>query len=179
MKNEQPQNDNPRARIKPLTSRKADGTLYKREDNVLDCIGRYQGVPESVRISEAPRMPSGAQVYFIRNTDPKSRGFYERLFQQLAGHAGRVIHKALRGLNRTDAKELSMQVETRVMQLILDTTPSPAAELLEIRFDQAVEAMAIDALRVYMRSPLGALRGQPAIQRRTKAMRSSGRSKCS
>jgi hypothetical protein len=109
-------------------------------------------------------MPSEAQIYFIRNSDPKSRAFYDRLFQQLAGRAGRVIHKAFRGLDRSDAKELAMQVESRVMQLILDTKPSPAAELLEIRFDQAVEAIAIDALRVYMRSPMGALRGQPAIQ---------------
>ena len=164
MNNEQHQPDNPRARIKPLTSRKADGTAYEREDNVLDCIARYQGVPESVRISEAPRMPSEALMYFIRNTDSKSGAFYDRLFQQLSGRAGRVIHKTFRGLDPSDAKELSMQVQSQVMQLIIDTKPSPAAELFEIRFDQAVETTALQALRVYMRSPMGALRGKLAIQ---------------
>lgn len=164
MDNEQHQTDNPRAKIRPLTSRKADGTLYEREDDVLDCIAHYLGVPESMRIAGVPKMPSEAQTYFIRDTARNSRTFYDRLFQQLSRRSAHVIHETIRGVDKFDAKDLSTQIESRVMQSIVNPKPSAAADLLEIRFNQAVEAMAIDALRVYSRSPLGALRGRPAPQ---------------
>jgi hypothetical protein len=164
MDHDQHQTINPRAKIKPLTSRKADGTAYEREDNVLDCIALYQGVPESVRIAAVPKMPSEAQTYFIRNTARKSRAFYDLLFQQLTRRSAHVIHETIRGVDKFDANDLSIQILSRVMQLIVNPKPSPTADLLEIRFAQAVETIAVDALRVYMRSPLGALRGRPAAQ---------------
>jgi hypothetical protein len=164
MDNEQPKTDNPRAKIKPLTSRKADGTRYEREEDVLDCIAHYLGVPESVRISNVPRMPSEVQVYFIRNTERTSHPFYDRLFRELTRRASRVIHESTRGLDPFDAKDLSIQIESRVMQWIVNPNPSPTADLLEIRFAYTIEMMALEALRVYMRSPLGGLRGRPVTQ---------------
>ena len=153
-----------RAKIRPLQSRKADGTPYTRPDNVLDSIAYYQGAPESVRVADAPRMPSEALAYFIRNTDRSSRAFYDRLFRELIRRAAGVIWETVRGLDVSDATDLSMRVEASVMQMIVEPKPSRTTDLLEIRFAQTVETAALDALRVHMRSPLGALRGQPAAQ---------------
>src|SRR5437762_2015967 len=117
MSNEQPPTD-PRAKIRPLESVKADGTQYGRSDNVLDCIARYQGLPESIRISDVPEMPSEALVYFIREADRNNRAFYDRLFRELIRRAAGVIHKTTRGLDSFDARDLSLGVEARVMKLI-------------------------------------------------------------
>lgn len=153
-----------RAKITPLRSVKADGTPYTRPDNVLDSIAYYLGVPESVRVADAPRMPSEALVYFIRSTDRSSRAFYDRLFRELIRRAAGVIWKTFRGLDVSDATDLSMRVEASVMQTIVEPKPSRTADLLEIRFAQTVETAALDALRVHMRSPLGALRQDAAAQ---------------
>src|SRR5260370_24811086 len=83
-----------RAKIRPLQSLKADGTPYTRPDNVLDSIAYYQGVPESVRVADAPRMPSEALAYFIRNTDRSSRALYDRLFLEVTQRAPRVVHES-------------------------------------------------------------------------------------
>jgi hypothetical protein len=164
MDNEQPKTGDPRAKIKPLTCRRANGTLYKREDDVLDCIAHFLGVPESVRIANVPRMPSEVQVYFIRNTERNSRTFYDRLFGELTRRAAHPIHESIRGVDRFDAQDLSMQIESCVMQLIVNPRPTATADLLEIRFVQAVETVALQTLRIYLRSPQGALRGRPATQ---------------
>jgi len=153
-----------RAKIRPLRSLKADGTPYTRPDNVLDSIAYYQGVPESVRVADAPRMPSEALAYFIRNTDRSSRAFYDRLFRELSKRAAGVIHESIRGLPAFDAADLSARVGTRVMQMIVNPEPSRKSDLLEVHFRQAVEGEAFDALRVHMRSPLGALRQAAAAQ---------------
>jgi hypothetical protein len=152
-----------RARIKPLRSVKADGTPYTRPGNVLVSIAYYQGVPESVRIADAPRMPSEALVYFIHNTDRSSRAFYDRLFRELSRRTAGVIHESFRGLPAFDAVDLSGRVGTRVMEMIVNPQPARKSDLLEVHFRQTVEGEALDALRVYMRSPLGALRS--AIRR--------------
>jgi len=153
-----------RAKIKPLRSVKADGTPYTRPDNVLDSIAHYQGVPESVRVADAPRMPSEALVYFIHNTDRSSRAFYDRLFRELSKRATGVIHESIRGLPKFDAVDLSARVGTRVMEMIVNPQPSRKSDLLEVHFRQTVEGEAFDALRVHMRSPLGALRQDAAAQ---------------
>jgi hypothetical protein len=162
MDNEQPTDR--RAQIRPLRSVKADGTEYTHPDNVLNRLAYYQSVPESVRFAEVSRMPSEVQVYFIRNTDRNCREFWERLFRELSRRAARIIHESLRGLPPFDAADLSARVEDRVMKRILNPNPSRNSDLLEIRFAQVVEGEALDALRVYMRSPLGALRGQSSAQ---------------
>jgi hypothetical protein len=150
--------------IPPLPSVKADGTPYEREDNVLDCIARNTGVPEPIRIAEVPRMPSEALTFFSRHTDRSSREFWERVFRELIRRAGYIIYQTFRGLDEPGATDLMLQVEARVMEMIVKPKPSPAYDLFEIRFVQAVEMVALGALRVHLRSPLGALRGRAATQ---------------
>jgi hypothetical protein len=164
MAHQQPDPDDLHAKIKPLASTKADGTPYERPVNAVNCVARYLGVPESVRITDAPRMPSEALGYFIRNTEWSSRGFYERLFQELLKRVTRIIHETTRGLPEFDAADLTGRVAAHVMEMIVSPEPTRRSEMFEVHFRRAVEAEALDALRVHMRAPLGALRLDAAEQ---------------
>jgi hypothetical protein len=146
-------------RVRPLTSLKLDGTLYKRMDAVEALLAEILYYPPSLWILKKAEFPPEVLVYLIREIWMRmirhNKAAFGELCTELITRIIPIVRAAARGfsVNATDA--ILWRVEQAIFRLVFAETPSRKSEILEVAFGQAVKRHTHDEVERHRRSEWG------------------------
>jgi hypothetical protein len=141
--------------IRRLTCTTLDGKPYERPEATEAEIVRMLPLPHSDWVAEAPKLPSEALLYLIREVDGKHPDVFTPLLHELMKRvAGIAIASAL-GFNEPTTEHILFAVERQIYELVVARKPTRQSEFLEVAFGQAVERRTINEVQKYQASGFG------------------------
>ena len=149
------------ARTRRLASSKASGKPLERWGDIEAEIERMLGLHESEWIAEAGDVQSETLVFLIRYIRKGGQEVYSRLVRELSRRIAHLVNGFTQNLdNEAAAEDIAMKVEDHIMGLVLTEEATRQSDYLEVAFTKAVKRRAIDAVRRYKTSWMGAHRGE-------------------
>lgn len=143
--------------IAPLTKRKKDGTLYHRPDPIepllhqLAQLSREQ-LLDRARITDRKHphyVPSECLLYFVRaSRRDNSDLWFERLYKILVERVQRSMRRAESGYTADlTLEKIRNMVFDRFVEMLASDRREPGDKLdfFEVRFDQAIKRLRLDA----------------------------------
>ena len=119
------------------------------------------GLHESEWIAEAEDLQSETLVFLIRYIRKGGQEVYGRLVRELSRRIAHLVNGFTQNLdNEAAAEDIAMKVEDHIMGLVLTEEATRQSDYLEVAFTKAVKRRAIDAVRRYKTSWMGAHRGE-------------------
>jgi DNA-directed RNA polymerase sigma subunit (sigma70/sigma32) len=107
-------------------------------------------------------LSSETVVFLIRQVRGDDLDLFGRLVGALSGRTARIAKCWAQGFDKGTTEEIVLQVEIKIIELLLAKTPSRQSDFLEVAFGKAVERQTINAVAKRKRSPLALLKHAPA-----------------
>ena len=133
--------------IPPLTSFTADGERYERPPKVQAEIREMLSLPQSQWIAKAKAVKTETLVFLIRQTHGPADALCGQLLEELRERISLQLAGFVRKLNEAAAEDVVMGIEMEILESVLTEEPSRKRDFLEIAFGQALQRLAIDAMR--------------------------------
>jgi hypothetical protein len=139
--------------IPPLTSRKDDGELYKRREEVeAELISTLPKGPAQW-VKDKTQLKSESVVFlsrYIRLQDDEVAG---RLQEELGARTVRMSKTWIHAIDKEGTEFIVSEVEAEIAELLLAEVPSRQSEYLEIGFGQTVYRHTMNAIERFTNSP--------------------------
>lgn len=144
--------------IPPLMSVDKSGNQYRRRADIeaIICQMLTRTVEDwltAARKTGTDRLPSEALVFLIRATRAGDRNAVGALVDVLCRRIVRIARRLARGFEPAVTKEILLEVQGQIIELLFATTPSRQSEFLEIAFTQAVERRTINLVEKVTNTP--------------------------
>jgi hypothetical protein len=155
-----PPEESSRERIRELASQMGNGKAYERWKDIDKQIRRLCRLSQSDWIAQAPKLPTEALVFLIKQTHRVEPEVAGPLLQEVSKRTLRQTRAKIKGLDPVQAEHVVDRVEYSILVLLLSEEPSRQADFLEISFAKSVEQRTLDEIRKLQNSTLLGHRGE-------------------
>lgn len=146
------------ASVPPLMSVDKSGNRYRRRADVEAIVRQMLTRPvedwlAAARKTGTGRLPSEVLVFLIRATRAGNRNTVGALVDVLCRRIVRIAGRLARGFDPEVTKEILLEVQGQIIELLFATTPTRQSEFLEIAFTQAVQRRTINLVDKVTNTP--------------------------
>jgi hypothetical protein len=137
-----------------------DGRAYERWQDIVKQIRETCRLPQSDWIAQAPQLESETLVFLFRQTHRVEPDVAGPLLEELCKRTLRQARHKVKGLKPMEAEHVVLEVEEKILQLLLSGEPSRQADFLEIAFAKSIEQRTLNAIEKLKTSTLLGHRGE-------------------